>query len=477
MIMEKINLTEMIAEQGKNNIELSRLWEHKKEFLELPEEEIRENPILAICIANILFMEGRLKESERYVEYVHRAPVLYDYIRLMTPYLDRNEFRRIVEKQLRTAEDRISNRVLQKADREMPRLILTAGRPSLLNGFRDFTDFGPYMKRFKEPVVAAIRTLYGEAATGVYEIALAEHLYWKNECFEALVLVVGTIPFMEHMKDVRCLFAALTLEIFILVANGQVASAEALMTNMGQRLVQYGSEELEHNLRALEVWAAMYDGNTERINQWMKEDAPDEFGDFNMLDTFRYMIKLRGYLIQEKHMALFALAERMRPLLEAGRRRMDLCEMTLIQAMSLHAQGRKQQAFDLLEKTLRLCQRYGFDRLVGDEGGRMYRLLYDYRRERGSSPYLNRIMEIARKVGLLYPNYLKVSYEKIEKLTRMEFDVLRLMAEEKGNGEISEYLDISLNTVKFHSKNIFKKLSVDSRGQAVKKAKENHLFR
>ena len=40
----------------------------------------RENPILAICMANILFMEGRLKESERYVEYVRRAPVLYDYI-------------------------------------------------------------------------------------------------------------------------------------------------------------------------------------------------------------------------------------------------------------------------------------------------------------------------------------------------------------------------------------------------------------
>lgn len=30
---------------------------------------------------------------------------------------------------------------------------------------------------------------------------------------------------------------------------------------------------------------------------WFKNDAPDEYGDFNMLDLFRYMVKLRCYLI------------------------------------------------------------------------------------------------------------------------------------------------------------------------------------
>ena len=63
----------------------------------------------------------------------------------------------------------------------------------------------------------------------------------------------------------------------------------------------------------------------------------------------------------------------------------------------------------------------------------MYKLLYDYRRERGSNLYLTRVMEIARKMGLLYPNYLKASYVSIERLTGMELDVLKLMAEEKEN--------------------------------------------
>ena len=98
----------------------------------------------------------------------------------------------------------------------------------MLNGFRDFTEYGRYIKQLREPIVKACQVLYGDAAAGVYEIALAEHLYWKNECFEALVLVVGAIPFMENLKDVRCLFAALTLEIFILTANGQIICADAL---------------------------------------------------------------------------------------------------------------------------------------------------------------------------------------------------------------------------------------------------------
>ena len=171
-------------------------------------------------------------------------------------------------------------------------------------------------------------------------------------------------------------------------------------------------------------------------------------------------------------MALLSTAERIKPLLEKGHRWMDLCEMMMIQAMSFHAQGRKEQAYELLDKVLHYSKRYGYDRLIGDEGSRMYKLLYEYRRDRGSDPYLTRVMDIARKMGLLYPDYLRASYETVQKMTGMELDVLRLMTEEKSNGEIGEYLDISTNTVKFHVKNIYRKLKVSSRGQAVKKAKE-----
>ena len=60
-------------------------------------------------------------------------------------------------------------------------------------------------------------------------------------------------------------------------------------------------------------------------------------------------------------------------------------------------------------------------------------------------------------------------------LTERERDVLRCMVDGLNNNEIAEKLVISLGTVKFHVSNIFQKLGVDSRVEAVKAAIEQKL--
>jgi NarL family two-component system response regulator LiaR len=60
-------------------------------------------------------------------------------------------------------------------------------------------------------------------------------------------------------------------------------------------------------------------------------------------------------------------------------------------------------------------------------------------------------------------------------LTDRERDVLRSMVSGKNNQEIADELIISLGTVKFHVSNIFQKLGVDSRVEAVKLAIQQKL--
>ncbi len=60
-------------------------------------------------------------------------------------------------------------------------------------------------------------------------------------------------------------------------------------------------------------------------------------------------------------------------------------------------------------------------------------------------------------------------------LTDRERDVLKCMVDGLNNHEIAEQLVISLGTVKFHISNIFQKLGVDSRVEAVKVAIEQKL--
>jgi NarL family two-component system response regulator LiaR len=62
-----------------------------------------------------------------------------------------------------------------------------------------------------------------------------------------------------------------------------------------------------------------------------------------------------------------------------------------------------------------------------------------------------------------------------EQLTERERDVLKCMADGLSNNEIAEKLVISLGTVKFHVSNIFHKLGVESRVEAVKLAIEQKL--
>lgn len=66
-----------------------------------------------------------------------------------------------------------------------------------------------------------------------------------------------------------------------------------------------------------------------------------------------------------------------------------------------------------------------------------------------------------------------VNQREIERLnlSRRELEVLQLMAEGLSNQEISMRLFVSLNTVKTHTSNLFEKMEVKRRTQAVEMAK------
>jgi NarL family two-component system response regulator LiaR len=62
-----------------------------------------------------------------------------------------------------------------------------------------------------------------------------------------------------------------------------------------------------------------------------------------------------------------------------------------------------------------------------------------------------------------------------EQLTERERDVLKCMVDGLNNNEIADELVVSLETMKFHISNIFRKLGVDSRVEAVKMTIEQKL--
>jgi LuxR family maltose regulon positive regulatory protein len=60
----------------------------------------------------------------------------------------------------------------------------------------------------------------------------------------------------------------------------------------------------------------------------------------------------------------------------------------------------------------------------------------------------------------------------IEPLSDREIEILQLIAEGQTNQEIASRLYLSLNTVKVHTRNIYGKLGVNNRMQAVARARD-----
>jgi DNA-binding CsgD family transcriptional regulator len=79
---------------------------------------------------------------------------------------------------------------------------------------------------------------------------------------------------------------------------------------------------------------------------------------------------------------------------------------------------------------------------------------------------------------VIYKEHVVADAGMIEKLgiSKREFEVLELMAQGHSNQEIAEMAFLSIHTVKTHASNLFVKLDVQRRTQAVKKAKDLGLI-
>jgi LuxR family maltose regulon positive regulatory protein len=69
-----------------------------------------------------------------------------------------------------------------------------------------------------------------------------------------------------------------------------------------------------------------------------------------------------------------------------------------------------------------------------------------------------------------------VKQDLIEPLSQRELDVLRLLRSDLDGPDIARELNVSLNTVRTHTKNIYSKLGVNNRRAAVRLADELGLL-
>ncbi len=234
----------------------------------------------------------------------------------------------------------------------------------------------------------------------------------------------------------------------------------------------------------LRFWQAIGDLNS--LDQWMKTCGLKPDGELSYHYDLHHMNLGRAMLAQARQSPALtgmddarALLERVLQAAEKVGWIQEEIKILVLQALAFRACGDDPEALARLERALTLAEPGGYMRVFVDEGEEMGSLIRDWRAKFGKSHpalagYASRLLDQfqpkqAASAGLA----AAVSQAAIEEaLTDRELEVLHLLATSMTTTEIAKQLFVAPSTVRTHIKNIYSKLAVGRRMEAVQRAKE-----
>jgi LuxR family maltose regulon positive regulatory protein len=153
----------------------------------------------------------------------------------------------------------------------------------------------------------------------------------------------------------------------------------------------------------------------------------------------------------------------------------------VLQAVALGAHGQTEEALQVLADALALAQPGGFVRIFVDEGPPMAQLLSEAATLGIRPDYAGNLLAALEAEAQKHQDASHLSpapsaQPLVEPLSERELEVLQLIAQGLSNREISERLFLALSTVKGHNRNIYAKLQVQRRTEAVARAREIGLL-
>ena len=173
------------------------------------------------------------------------------------------------------------------------------------------------------------------------------------------------------------------------------------------------------------------------------------------------------------------LLQRLLGAAEDGHRLGSMLEILVMQALSYEAQGDIPSALVPLERALSLAEPEGYMRLFIDEGLPMAQLLSATAAKKIMPDYVGKLLAAfdgVEQVSSGKSESPPVSQPLVDPLSERELEILTHVAAGLKNKEIAAKLFVSVNTIHYHTKNIYSKLGVNSRTKAIAKAKELNLL-
>ncbi len=215
------------------------------------------------------------------------------------------------------------------------------------------------------------------------------------------------------------------------------------------------------------LWLAQ--GEIEKADRWAQEQGEYCEHDLSELNEIKGIVLVRVLLAQRKHEEALALLDRLLDNAESVKRMGNVIEIRILQATAWQAQNELGQAITFLEEALARAEEEGFVQVFLEQRPNIDMLLDRIIKKRGIHSNYARWVVASQA---LPTSQAPPQGALLEPLSEREIEVLQLIANGRSNREIGKQLFITTGTVKRHITNIYGKLGVHSRTQAIAQARE-----
>jgi LuxR family transcriptional regulator, maltose regulon positive regulatory protein len=349
-----------------------------------------------------------------------------------------------------------------------------------------------------EAALATYREALGVAAdpdgpapqvAGVAQVGMAGVLYERDELDAALAYATDGITLCRQLVFTTPLANGLVTLAWIRQHRGDRAGALDAMGEAERVQLSPAVVGLLNPAPVERARLALAQGDVDAAARWARARGLGADDDPGYPREREYLVLARVLLATQAPEQALGLLDRLHARATSQGRTRSVIEVRALQALARAGAGDQAGALTTLADALALAAPEGYLRVFVDEGPPMAALLRElvgHRQERPAAAdavprdYLARLVEALEQAGL--PVRLPVRRGGVvvtglvEPLSARELEVLRLLATGAPNRAIAKQLVVTLDTVKRHLSNLFSKLEVANRTQAVARARELGLL-
>ncbi|MFN2237585.1 MAG: LuxR C-terminal-related transcriptional regulator, partial [Anaerolineales bacterium] len=310
---------------------------------------------------------------------------------------------------------------------------------------------------------------------------IARILYELNELDRAVHHLEKGIKLCQQMADGRAEKISHCLLAKVQIANGNFAEARMSIRNAEQVVL---NADVAFDLRGGEypqvnLW--LNQKKISKLDRWLGKNTIsfEEISYFKTKITFSMHARVLIALYREHQDDIYIreaieILDRLFDMVKNNGWESKVIEILALQAVAHLESGNLELAQTKLEKALTLAEPEGFIRTFVNEGAPMASLLYEALKREIAPEYVQRLLAAFPVTELDETASMESSEDQsglIEPLSEREIEVLQFLAKGLTNHMIATRLFLSVHTIKAHTRNIYSKLDVNNRTQAVARAR------